>query len=316
VNTRIFFASDVHGSERCFRKFVNAAKFYKASALILAGDLTGKILVPIVEGKDGKFRFDFHGEPVTIGKEKVPEYQSELRNAGIYCFATNEAEMEELRADKARSDRMFVEEMKRCLASWVSLAEERLKGTDVMCYISPGNDDRFELDEIIRKGDHVSNPENQVVQVAPKNQMITLGYANITPWHSPREVTEVELKTMIERLADGVTDRAGSIFSIHVPPFGTELDKAPAVDEQLNYVREGMGTVKMTHVGSTAVREAIEKYQPLLGMHGHVHESRGFVKIGRTLCLNPGSDYGDGVLNGGLVSLEDGALKEFVLTSG
>ncbi len=184
------------------------------------------------------------------------------------------------------------------------------------CYISPGNDDRFELDEVLKAGEHVFNPENQVVQLTPKNPMLTLGFANVTPWQSPREVPEEELRKMIDRLAEGIGDQRGSIFSIHVPPFGTELDKAPAVDEQLKYVREGMGTVKMTHVGSTAVREAIEKYQPMLGMHGHVHESRGFAKIGRTLCLNPGSDYGDGVLNGGLVSLEDGDLKEFVLTSG
>jgi Icc-related predicted phosphoesterase len=316
VNTRVFFASDVHGSERCFRKFINAAKFYEANVLILAGDLTGKIVVPIVEGRDGRFRLNMRGGEVTTSKEKVPEYVTELRDSGIYCFVTTESELEELKADGKKSESMFLEQMKTCLASWVALAEERLKGTEVKCYISPGNDDKFELDPILKQGEHVLNPENEVVEITRKNPMLTLGYSNVTPWHSPRELPEEELKKMIGRLADSVEDHKGSIFNVHVPPYGTEIDRAPAVDDQLRYKREGMGTVKMTHVGSTAVRESIEKYQPMLGMHGHVHEARGFVKIGRTLCLNPGSDYGDGVLNGGLLSIEDGGLKEFVLTSG
>ena len=48
----------------------------------------------------------------------------------------------------------------------------------------------------------------------------------------------------------------------------------------------------MIHAGSTAVRASIEKHQPLVGLHGHIHESKGFVTLGRTLCLNPGSEYG------------------------
>jgi Icc-related predicted phosphoesterase len=57
-------------------------------------------------------------------------------------------------------------------------------------------------------------------------------------------------------------------------------------------------------VGSTAVRDALLGIQPLLGLHGHIHESGGMRRLGRTIAINPGSDYGTGVLNGALITLE------------
>ncbi len=85
--------------------------------------------------------------------------------------------------------------------------------------------------------------------------------------------------------------------------------------EDFEYVREGLG-IKFIHTGSTAVRNSIEKHAPLLGLHGHIHESKGFVRLGRTLCLNPGSEYADGILRGALVILGDGKVREFLLASG
>ena len=70
----------------------------------------------------------------------------------------------------------------------------------------------------------------------------------------------------------------------------------------------------MASVGSIAVRAAIEKYQPLLGLHGHIHESRSAQKIGRTLCINPGSEYGEGVLRGILLELSSKGLEDHVFT--
>jgi Icc-related predicted phosphoesterase len=73
----------------------------------------------------------------------------------------------------------------------------------------------------------------------------------------------------------------------------------------------------MAPVGSTAVREAIERQRPLLGLHGHVHESAGVEKIGRTVCINPGSDYGDGILRGAIVELDrDRGVRNWQLTQG
>ncbi|MDG6933932.1 MAG: metallophosphoesterase [Nitrososphaerota archaeon] len=316
MKTRIFFVSDVHGSETCFRKFINGARFYGAKVLVLGGDITGKALVPIVEQQDGRYRLTLHGETVKIKKGELEEYTKAIRNSGTYYFTTTENELLELQNDKARVDALFTESMKSVLRSWINLANERLKGTGVTCYISPGNDDKFEMDELLLDSECVVNPENRVVEIRGGYEMITLGYANPTPWNSPREVSEEKLYEMIENLATQLRAPEKSIFNLHVPPKGTEIDKAPAVDSELKYQREGLGMIKQIYAGSTAVRQAIEKHQPLLGLHGHIHESRGFVRIGRTLCINPGSDYGDGTLRGALVDLEDGQVKEFMLTSG
>lgn len=313
--TRLFFTTDVHGSDRCFRKFLNAAKAYKADALILGGDITGKVLIPIVERPGGKYDVALFGDQKTIGADKVQEARKQLQDAGQYSFITNPAELAELQADPARREKVFDETMSDVLRSWVGLAQERLKGTPVKCYISPGNDDRFELDSALVDSGQFVNPENRVVELDGGYEMITLGYANPTPWKSPREVSEERLGEMIEALAVQVRRPGDAVYNLHVPPIDTELDKAPAVSHDFNYVKEGLG-IKFIHAGSTAVRRSIEAHAPLLGLHGHIHESKGFAKIGRTLCLNPGSEYSDGILRGALANLQDGKVHDFMLTSG
>jgi hypothetical protein len=313
--TRIFFITDVHGSYRCFRKFLNAAKAYKADALILGGDITGKALAPIVERADGKYDLTLFGDHVTVGKSQLEETQKKLRDAGQYYYMTDMKGVEELNESKQKMEEIFNESVDASLRSWLTLVEERLAGTNIKCYISPGNDDKFEIDKLLVDSGHLVNPENKVVQLDGGYEMITLGYANPTPWRSPREVPEEKLGEIIEKLASGLSHPETSIFNLHVPPSGTELDKAPAVNAEFRYVKDGL-SVKIIHVGSTAVRASIEKHQPLLGLHGHIHESKGFVRIGRTLCLNPGSEYGDGILRGALVNLHGKEIKEFILTSG
>lgn len=316
MGTRIFFASDVHGSEKCFRKFVNASTFYKADVLILGGDLTGKVLIPILNRGDGSYSLSLFGKDVVVGELSLEEQKKMLRDAGQYYFMAEGKEMEEIKTDSRRVDGIFLRCMLDVLKGWIALADLRLRGTGVKCYISPGNDDRHEIDEALTETDSVLNPENKVVTLPGGHEMITLGFANPTPWKSPREVPEEKLQEMIEALATQIREPAKSIFNLHVPPYGTEIDRAPAVDEEFRYVKTGLGTIKMISAGSTSVRGAIEKYRPLLGVHGHIHESKGFAKIGPTLCLNPGSEYGQGILKGALVNLEDSKVKEFLLTSG
>ncbi len=312
---RIFFTTDVHGSDRCFRKFLNASKVYKADSLILGGDITGKVLIPIVERPDGNFEVALFGKQEVIRKEKVQEVRKALQDAGQYSFETTMAELAEIKADKAREERVFNEAMVLVLNSWAELAQERLKGTNVKCYISPGNDDKFEIDSALINSDPLVNPEDRVVELDGGYEMITLGYANPTPWKSPREVSEEKLGEMIESLASQVKRPEAAVYNLHVPPIDTELDKAPAVSHDFNYVKEGLG-IKFIHAGSSAVRTSIEKHAPLLGLHGHIHESKGFVRLGRTLCLNPGSEYSDGILRGVLANLVDGKVHDFMLTSG
>jgi Icc-related predicted phosphoesterase len=112
-----------------------------------------------------------------------------------------------------------------------------------------------------------------------------------------------------------VHDMRNCIFNLHVPPYDCGLDTCPKLDENLKPVYAGSEIMTISS-GSKAVRNAIEKHQPVLGLHGHIHESRGFVKIGRTLCLNPGSEYTEGMLRGVVVDLDEKGVKNYLLTVG
>jgi len=315
--TRIFFTSDVHGSEVCFLKFLSAAKFYQAQILILGGDITGKMIVPIVQQEDGSFLSEFLGATQFI--KTVPErddLEKKIRNSGFYPYSTTPAEMEKLSNDKAMRDKLFSEVMAEGIRRWVHIAEQRLKGTDVKCYISPGNDDRFDIDPVLKSSSVVLYPEDEVVWLDSNHEMITTAWTNPTPWNSPRETSEEELAKRIEQMTSRVERMQNCIFNLHCPPYDTPLDVAPELDSTLKPVVNSGGGVNMVHVGSRAVREAIEKHKPLLGIHGHIHESRGFTKIGRTLCINPGSEYGEGILRGAIINLEDKGIKSHLLTQG
>jgi Icc-related predicted phosphoesterase len=316
TTSRVFFITDVHGSTRCFKKFLNAAKFYKANVLVLGGDLTGKILIPIVDQGNGTCRSTFEGNDLLLknGKE-VDDLVARATNSGLYTQLMSKQEFEEISADPKKVKEAFDRAMVNRVGEWIRLAEERLAGTDVKCYISPGNDDIFDIDPVLSSSQYVVNPEEKVVSIDDVHEMITLGFTNHTPWKSPREVSEVELGKKIERMASEVKDMKSAIFNIHVPPIDTIIDKAPMVDENLKVVVRG-NQVQMVSAGSTACREAIESHQPMLGIHGHIHEAKGIVKIGRTLCANPGSEYGEGVLRGFLAQITEGKIDSYILTSG
>ena len=316
MKSRVFFITDVHGSTRCFKKFLNAAKFYKANILVLGGDLTGKVLIPVVDQGDGTFRCRFEGNELSLrNRKEVDDVVARATDSGLYTRIMTRKEFEEISADPKNVTAAFNKAMVDRVAEWMRLAEERLGNTDVKCYISPGNDDLFDVDPVLNSSSYVINPEEKVVSLDGEHEMITLGYTNHTPWHSPREVDEEELGRKIENLAAGVKNMKTAIFNIHVPPINTPIDKAPMVDENLKVVVRS-GQVQMISAGSQACRAAIEKHQPMLGIHGHIHESHGFVMIGRTLCANPGSDYGEGVLRGFLTEIEGDRIKSHMLTTG
>jgi hypothetical protein len=314
---KVFFASDVHGSERCFKKFVNAARFYSADVLILGGDLTGKAIVPILRSRDGRLEYEYMGEKTTVnGEEELDKARSSLADLGYYPYLTDEKEASELQEDKRKLNDLFLRLMRQRLEHWVRIAEERLKGTGAQCYISPGNDDPLGVEDVIRDSDTVMNPESRVIAVRGRCELATLGYTNPTPWKSPREVEEKRLRDIIERLVGKIQDTSHAIFNFHCPPYNTRLDECPMLTKDLKPVFSG-GSLILQHVGSASVREFIERMQPLLGLHGHVHEARAVEKIGATICLNPGSQYQSGILNGAIVQIsDDGKVKSHMLTSG
>lgn len=312
--TRLFFAPDIHGSEICFLKFTNIPKYYKADVIILGGDMTGKAIIPLIENASGVISVDLLGtERKATTEGEMRELEGLIRNIGYYPYRTTESEVESLSLDKNRMNELFLQLTLESIERWVTIAEERLKGKDVKCFILPGNDDNFAIDSVLERSERIINPEGMVTKIDDGHEMISTGYTNKTPWNSCRELSETELSGKIEEMASGVRDMKNCIFNLHCPPHETKIDQAPKL-ENLKPVYVGSQPI-MTSAGSIAVRHAIEKHQPLLGLHGHIHESKGFHRLGPTLCLNPGSEYSEGILKGVLVTLGDDKLQ-YTFTSG
>lgn len=301
---RIFFCADIHGSERCFRKWLNAAKIYRCQALVFGGDLAGKILQPIVDLGAGRYESDLYGTPIQVESASgLEQLQGQIRNAGRYEIIVTPDEKRALDASPEMVHERFVAAARASATRWLELADERLREVGIPAFMMLGNDDFPEIGDVFEQSSMVANPEDRVVELPGGHQMISLGYSNPTPWHSPRELTEEQLGPRLEAMARELSDPATAIFNFHVPPVGTHLDQAAQLDETFTPVTKG-GHVQMANVGSSAVRKLIEHYQPVLSLHGHIHESPGMSKIGRTTAINPGSDYADGILRGAIVTVD------------
>ena len=313
--TRLFYAGDVHGSRVCWKKFVNAAAHYPADALVMGGDLTGKALVPIVREGDGSYCARVIGEQrVARTAGELDELQQAISTNGMYPLIVDPDEARALATDSARREAAFEEALLDELRLWVKLADERLGGTDVRAYVIPGNDDPWSIDEVLTAGTSVVACDETVERVGP-HEMVSFGYSNQTPWKTPRELGEEEIYSRLRRLADQLETPRQAIFNVHVPPYESSLDTAFEVDEDLRYVMKG-GRPHEVPTGSQAVRQIIEEVEPLLSLHGHIHESKGVTKIGRTVAINPGSDYGSGHLDGCLVHLAPDRVVNRYLVSG
>jgi uncharacterized protein len=311
----IFFATDLHGSNVCFKKFVNAGKFYGASVIILGGDVTGKMMVPIARQEDGSYLTSFAGREVRLDSdEDVEALKKEVADMGFYPKLMSEDEFLALRDDPEAQEELFHELIRERLEEWIEYARPRLAEQGVKCFAAPGNDDAFFVDEIFAESGAIELLEGRVIDLDGL-EMLTTGWSNWTPWKTEREASEPELRAMIIEMIDRLERPESAIFNIHVPPHATVLDQCPKLDENLRPVSSG-GNPVMTSAGSTAVRELIEAHQPLLGLHGHIHEGRGIARLNRTVCVNPGSNYSEGVLNGSLIRLKQDEVRDVHLTQG
>ena len=311
---RLFFATDVHGSDLCFRKFLAAAKVYDAQVLLLGGDVAGKALVPFVS-RGQRYEFVLHGARKTVAVEEYEGAADQVRFHGFYPTIVDEGEAELLATDEDFRAQAFLALIERQLNEWCRLAEERLDA-NVRCLITPGNDDPFELDHVLEGVMRIESPERQVVEVGPI-RIASLGNVTPTPWHTDREFSESELRGQIDELFSHVDgSRRNVVFNCHCPPYDSGLDSAPELDKTLRpVVRQGQAVT--IPVGSVAVREALAEYGPGIALHGHIHESQGMTRINGSLCLNPGSEYSSGVLKGVLVDFDDdGACVDYLFTTG
>ncbi len=312
---RLFFATDIHGSEICWKKFLNAGKFYGANVLVLGGDMTGKALVPISQLPDGSYRATLLQQEFSLRNEdEVKDMERRVGSRGYYPFRTTPEQLSEFRADPAKLDAFFHQQILDVVGRWMSLADERLRGTGIRCFVCPGNDDSPEVDEVVRAAQSVQLAEGRYVDLGDGFGMLSTGWSNITPWQTFREAPEPELAARIEAMITPDIDMRRTVFNFHCPPYGSNLDDAPEIDADLNVKSAGRSLVP---VGSMAVRDAILKYQPLLSLHGHIHEGKGTARLGKTLAINAGSLYEQGVLQGALVELDPKkGLRSYTLTTG
>jgi hypothetical protein len=312
---RIFFATDIHGSETCWKKFLNSGEHYKADVVILGGDMTGKALVPIIDDGGGRWHATLlENRNELEGEDAVREFEEAVQRRGYYPFRTTPADLAELSASEMKWHALFDQHMIGTVERWMGMADERLAGKGIRVFVCPGNDDQLEIDAVVEAANTVELGEGRVVDI-DGFQLASSGWANRTPWDTYREEDEPDLKKRIDEMLQNVTaEPERTIYSLHCPPYATGLDDAPQLTADMDLKDAGRSTVP---VGSTAVREAIEGHQPALSLHGHIHEARGTTRLGKTLCINPGSSYEQGQLLGAVIDLDGKKkVKKFVLTSG
>jgi hypothetical protein len=313
---KIFFVTDLHGSEICWKKFLNAGAFYKADVVILGGDVTGKAMVPIVQRANGMWEASLQDRRQTLESEgEIVEFEKRVMNRGYYPIRVSDEEYVALQEDEDLVDKRFKEVMLEGTERWIAMAEDKLAGTGIRVVACPANDDMFEIDDVLADATVVETGDEEHPIELDGYTMVSMGWTNPTPWHTFREAEEPELAQRIERALDSAVDPETTIFNFHAPPYGSKLDSAPALNEDLTYKSGGQA---LRPVGSTSVRDSIKEFQPLLSLHGHIHESKGSARIGSTLALNPGSSYEEGILQAAVVNLDPKKrkVKNYQLVNG
>jgi Icc-related predicted phosphoesterase len=314
---RIFFCSDVHASRKCWKKFLNSASFYDADVIIVGGDITGKFVVPLIEGTAGTRTATFLGIERTVSTpEEMKKLRTWIEDAGQYPVEMTPEEYAWHEGDQTRIDELFRRLVMERVRDWVAEADEKFAGSSVRVFVSGANDDFLEVDDLLASSETIEDPNGRVIDLDNGLQLLGMGWGNPTPWACPRDIPEADLATRIDAVVATARDPRRTIFSLHVPPLGSGLDLAPRLDDYLRPRLNASG-LEMISVGSTATRDAIERYQPLIGLHGHIHESKGIRKLAGVTIANPGSEYGEGVLDGLIVDLDrSGGLQGVRLVTG
>jgi uncharacterized protein len=316
----LFYVTDLHGSQVAYRKFLNAAEAYKVDALICGGDVAGKQMYPIITNGHSAKTLEMDGRTHQLDSESaLVEAKAAIGSRGGYEVELTQEEANALAADEAARDALFTRLVQQRLQEWIELAEERLQGTDMRIYVTGGNDDSVEmLEPLVAAGsDRIIASEDRVAEVCGY-PMVSLGWSNQTPWHTPRETDEETLGKMLDRVVGRLTSCDRAIFNLHVPPKDSSLDTCAVLDTT-KWPPEPVfvgGEPQTFGAGSAAVDAVIRARQPLLGLHGHIHESAGVKRIGRTTCVNPGSDYTDGTLRGAVIALRGDTVKGVQRTTG
>jgi len=301
TQTKILFATDVHGGETFFGKILSVAKSFKVNILMISGDLTGKAIVPIVKGDDGRYFTNFFGVSYNVREDELAELENKIRKVGYYFFTCNFKEYEDFKAEPKKVEELFRKVIEDTLKNWTEKIEQILPA-DMRVIMNPGNDDDFAVDEVLKNSKRLEYTLERTVDLDDLHQMVSCEWVNPTPWNSPRECSEPELERRLRAEMGRVSNMSNLVCDFHTPPYNTTLDLAPKLNKNMQ-PKLMLGQPQYDHVGSKSVRKIFQEYQPLLGLHGHIHESASKCKIGRTICINPGSEYNEGIMHGYVITL-------------
>ena len=314
--TRILYGSDFHGSETVFRKFIASGLQYQADVLIVGGDVTGKAMIPVIQEEKGHYKTSWFGkQAIATTPEELEKVKKDISSVGFYPIVLEKDEAEELESQPEKMAARFEVEMCKRVGEWMVLAEEKLAYQNKLLYFMAGNDDLASIDAMMTGYKSIRNPDMSHSEIEGGYEVVGLSNANMTPWHCARDVEESVLEQKLNSLAGMIQHPERTIAVLHVPPYGSGLDTCPDLDKNLKIITQG-GQVVMKSAGSTAVKAFIEKVQPMLSLHGHIHESPGHIHIGRTLSINAGSEYAEAILKAAIINLEDGKVKGHLLISG
>ncbi len=314
--TRILYGSDFHGSDTVFRKFLNAANQYQANVLIVGGDVTGKAMTPIVNEGNGVYvGYLFGRKEEARTTDEIEKLKKTVSSVGFYPIVLEKDEADELEKSPEKMSKRFEYEMCQRVREWMALADEILTPKKMKMYFMPGNDDLASIDDAIAEYPNIINPDMSRHMIDDDHELVGCSYANMTPWQCARDLEEPELQKKVDELVALVQNPATAIAVLHVPPISSGLDTCPELDKNIKIVTSG-GQVVMKAAGAQATRNFIEKVQPLLALHGHIHESPGHIHIGRTLCVNAGSEYAESILKAAIINIEGDKVKGHILISG
>ena len=169
--------------------------------------------------------------------------EKRISDRGYYPVRLTRDEVDAWSADPTLVDARFKAEM---LAQRRALDGARRRaprpGKGIRCIVSPANDDMFEIDPIIERAEHVELGEANTIALDGFT-LVSTGWANPTPWNTFRELPEPELRERIDGLVAEVPDPHRAIFNFHAPPYGSNLDNAPKLDADMNYVSGGQALI-------------------------------------------------------------------------
>ena len=204
-----------------WKKFISGGKFYEVETLILGGDMTGKAIIPIIAQGNDKYKVILlEQESILEDQEAVNEMSATIQNRGYYPYVTDPDEVNEISTTPGRSDELFLKQVTGTLERWMAYADDKLAGTGISCYVCPGNDDIFEVDDVIASSKTVQHTEGKVIHLNDNHEMVSSGWSNPTPWDTHREEPDEALESRLEAVISQASNPSTAIFNFHPHPYG------------------------------------------------------------------------------------------------